>query len=505
MRMESTSASASASASAASSLSLPPPLEPIHPNPTRRPHQFHHDPPHSHVTSHATSNGMSDNGGMHTSGQQQYQSDTGHDNHSDRQEDDALQVNLPVKLWGLDPLYWSSVKLLIADIMTLKTDTASTLPDAWVLGPYRRPIQRVEVVGVIVAVIVRQKNVAYSLDDGSGILHCTHWFRTPAESSPSTSTALNPLPIHPAASSSSLYRRTPRTSQSFISSPFDVLSIGNVVRARGRILTFRERKEMTIETLYVDVDPHAECVHWLEVLRLHRNVYSKPSSVGLEMASNGVTQCRLATNVADWAAAKEEAQSQSGIRFTLHSLMQEEELYQLACKHANYIMHHRRAMSQTVASTSAHLDGTVTPSFAPISSSPSSSMPMADIDTPTSTPQSCMQAALDYLYQLGTIIRLPGDGDPSYELLSLQRHVIPLVFQCVAGSSMSAGVHRSAIQSAVHSKHPNVSQTVINQAIARLEQQSDICAWDSPDTYVCSNPAAAAGIDIENDANQYGT
>ena len=68
--------------------------------------------------------------------------------------------------WGLDPLYWSFVKVFIVQVHQLSLFEGTA--DTHML--YGRPISRVEVVGVVVSVKQHARFVKYYIDDGTGTL-----------------------------------------------------------------------------------------------------------------------------------------------------------------------------------------------------------------------------------------------------------------------------------------------------------------------------------------------
>jgi hypothetical protein len=49
--------------------------------------------------------------------------------------------------WGLDPLYWCFVRVLVAQVHAL--EGVPGLPGAFVFGPSKRPVTRVELVGTV--------------------------------------------------------------------------------------------------------------------------------------------------------------------------------------------------------------------------------------------------------------------------------------------------------------------------------------------------------------------
>ena len=58
----------------------------------------------------------------------------------------------------MDPVFWSSVKLRVGDVLSLPAYPG--LPDSFRLGSH--PITKVELVGVVVAVLQRGAFVSYS-------------------------------------------------------------------------------------------------------------------------------------------------------------------------------------------------------------------------------------------------------------------------------------------------------------------------------------------------------
>ena len=66
----------------------------------------------------------------------------------------ATPVVPPQSEWGLDPLYWSHVRVTIAQVHALLD--VRQLCGAFVFAASRRPVARVEVVGNIVSIKVRE-------------------------------------------------------------------------------------------------------------------------------------------------------------------------------------------------------------------------------------------------------------------------------------------------------------------------------------------------------------
>ena len=77
-----------------------------------------------------------------------------------------------------------------------------------------------------------------SVDDGTGVIHCTCWFNNNSVGS----SALTP-------SHTSFFRQAPRAAGGFASSPFNILAIGNVVRVRGQVKLYLQQRQITAESV----------------------------------------------------------------------------------------------------------------------------------------------------------------------------------------------------------------------------------------------------------------
>jgi len=158
---------------------------------------------------------------------------------------EAYSEEFPIKLWGLDPLYWAYVRLFISQIHQLKPFHG--MPETQSL--FGHPVSRAEILGYVVSVQQRASLVSYTVDDGTGLIQCTRWWTN---------------------------SDTER----------EVLSVGELAWFRGKFQYFREQREISVQSIQVETDPNAEAAHWLEVIQLHHNVYSKPSRIQMEIAQH---------------------------------------------------------------------------------------------------------------------------------------------------------------------------------------------------------------------------
>mgnify|MGYP002803539409 FL=1 len=146
-----------------------------------------------------------------------------------------MENALPVKFWGLDPLYWANVKLFIRDVFKLKNYPGFK----GVYAISNHPIVHVLVVGYIVMVGKREKLTNYLVDDGTGRISCCVW-------------------------------RDQNRETDLVEATF-----GDLVTMMGKISTFREERQITVSNFYIETDPNAETFHWLDVMKL-REIYEKP-------------------------------------------------------------------------------------------------------------------------------------------------------------------------------------------------------------------------------------
>ncbi|CAB4026655.1 CST complex subunit STN1 [Paramuricea clavata] len=158
-----------------------------------------------------------------------------------------MENALPVKSWGLDPLYWTHVKLFVRDVLQLKN--YSGFKGVYAISNH--PIAQVLVVGYIVKVDKREKLTTYGVDDGTGCLSCCMWHNQ---------------------------------NNDLVEATF-----GDLVTVMGKISVFREERQITASSFYIETDPNVEVFHWLEVMKL-REIYEKPFEVSENPETKTVTK-----------------------------------------------------------------------------------------------------------------------------------------------------------------------------------------------------------------------
>lgn len=158
------------------------------------------------------------------------------------------QQRPPPELWGCDPVWSSSVRLLAVHLARLPWAAQGDV--CW-LGNH--PVRSVEIVGIVVELNPRnpreaEERVSLILDDGSGLVECV-WFAN--------------------------------GSAHHCGQTLGALRIGSMLHVLGKISRFRGERQVTVEQLWLETDPMAECAHWLRARELWQTVYSKPFCIPL--------------------------------------------------------------------------------------------------------------------------------------------------------------------------------------------------------------------------------
>ena len=168
----------------------------------------------------------------------------------------------PVEEWGVDPLYLSCRKVFCGLLQNcLYYVERAKLIEMYYFG---RPMNKAELVGIVVDIIRTAKRATVYIDDGTGVMPCIKF-----------------LNIHDPDAG-----------------PFAPdLSIGDLVTVRGKLIYLETNKELDIalhlqvDSLDVLDDPNLEALHWASSLHLHQTSYCKPyiKAPGLTAAIKSVS------------------------------------------------------------------------------------------------------------------------------------------------------------------------------------------------------------------------
>jgi len=144
-------------------------------------------------------------------------------------------MNIPVRLWGLDPFHRCNIKLFIKQIQQLQQ--VENFPGVYNL--FDHPVTRFQVVGVIVSIERKEKFIKFAVDDGTSVIFTCLWFDNRIQADDVTK-----------------------------------YQLGHLVSVTGKLKVFREQKEINVENIVLQSDHNFEAYHWLDVMNCYK-IYQK--------------------------------------------------------------------------------------------------------------------------------------------------------------------------------------------------------------------------------------
>ncbi|KAF5194032.1 Cst complex subunit stn1 [Thalictrum thalictroides] len=155
------------------------------------------------------------------------------------------------------------VKLLASDFLTLtpKLSSYSSSSDPTLFFRKGKQVSRIETLGVVVS---RERKgdryLKFFIDDGTGCISCILW--------------LNHL------NSTYFARRNPSDVRLIADMAQDYatsIQLGVLARVRGCVTCFRGVLQITVDDVFLERDPNAEILHWLDCVKLARKFYDVPT------------------------------------------------------------------------------------------------------------------------------------------------------------------------------------------------------------------------------------
>ncbi|NWS05960.1 STN1 protein, partial [Motacilla alba] len=180
-------------------------------------------------------------------------------------ESEKYEEEMPSLHWGIDPVFSAFARLYIKDITEMRESVQ--VPGIFFYNGH--PIRQVDVVGTVVQTKERDAFYNYGVDDSTGVINCVCW-KNPM-------VAETPLSGHPSTPSSlSVFEQLKKLQETV--SQKTKLEIGDVVRVRGHIRTYRQQREIQASCFYKVDDPvcDIQISRMLELPCLYREVYDKP-------------------------------------------------------------------------------------------------------------------------------------------------------------------------------------------------------------------------------------
>ncbi|XP_042674710.1 CST complex subunit STN1 isoform X1 [Centrocercus urophasianus] len=344
------------------------------------------------------------------------------------------EEEIPSLLWGLDPVFSAFARLYIKDIKEMRE--SKQVPGIFFYNGH--PVRQVDVVGMVVQTKEREAFHSYGVDDSTGVINCICW-KNPMVAERSLSEC-------PSTPSSLKVLEQMKKFQEMVSQKTK-LEIGDVIRVRGYVRTFRQQREIQSSCFYKVDDPvcDVQISRMLELPCLYREVYDKP------FQSPGAGQS-----------------GPEGLDFLIQTLHEKVRDFLLE----NKIQTFYQQELETIHSLVSLADGPKSsPSCQVNSGSESSSKRI----------HSVFKEAIKKLQEKGVVFQKPSTSKDLYyhvtdhdkELLKVTLDVIKE--DCQKPRHAEKGCHFLHVLSCVRqSYNPNLAEVVMQRVLELLESNSDI-------------------------------
>ncbi|XP_013359527.1 PREDICTED: CST complex subunit STN1 isoform X3 [Chinchilla lanigera] len=332
----------------------------------------------------------------------------------------------PSLLWGLDPVFVAFAKLYIRDILAMKE--SRQVPGIFLYNGH--PIKQVDILGTVIG--MRERDAFYSYG-----------------AAPSSARELSVI-----SKLEKLQEAIEQRSR---------IEIGDIIRIRGYIRTYREEREIHATIYYKVDDPmwNIQIARMLELPDLYRRVYDQPFHIP--------------------ALEQEEASSNPGALdvTSLTCLLSEKvKEFLLEKKVQTFYQQELEAVASLLSLASQPVMHGACSSQVSVVCSPEN----VELKNNTSSKaiHSIFKNAIQLLQEKGLVFQKNGGFDNLYyvtrEDKDLHRKIHRIIQEdCQKPSHMEKGCHFRHILACAHlSVHPGLSEAVLQQVLELLEDQSDI-------------------------------
>lgn len=178
-------------------------------------------------------------------------------------ESRQCEEETPSLLWGLDPVFLAFAKLYIRDILDLKE--SHQVPGVYFYNGH--PIKQVDILGTVIGVRERDAFYSYGVDDSTGVINCICWKKLTNTESSSDAPSARELSL------TSQFKKLQETTEQRTK-----VEIGDVIRIRGSVRTYRGEREIHASVYYKVDDPvyNIQIARMLELPSVYRKVYDQP-------------------------------------------------------------------------------------------------------------------------------------------------------------------------------------------------------------------------------------
>ncbi|NWY09805.1 STN1 protein, partial [Aphelocoma coerulescens] len=365
-------------------------------------------------------------------------------------ESKKYEEETPSLHWGIDPVFSAFARLYIKDITEMRE--SKQVPGIFFYNGH--PVRQVDVVGIVVQTKEREAFYNYGVDDSTGVINCVCW-KNPM-------VAETPLSGHPSTPSSLTVFEQMKKLQEIVSQKTK-LEIGDVVRVRGHIRTYRQQREIQASCFYKVDDPvcDVQISRMLELPCLYREVYDKPFKGSGEIQSEKRWDFEQ-----DLGLSGLEGQS-----FSIHMLHEKVQGFLLENKIQTFYQQELETVDSLVslAGISHHLLN----SFLPIQVKSKSNSSSKRI-------HSVFKEAIKMLQEKGVVFQKRSSSKDLYHVTDHDKELFKVTLDvikedCRKPRHAEKGCHFLHVLSCVRqSYNPSLDEAVMHRVLELLESNSDV-------------------------------
>ncbi|NWS36328.1 STN1 protein, partial [Polioptila caerulea] len=346
--------------------------------------------------------------------------------------------------WGIDPVFSAFAKLYIKDIIEMRE--SKQVPGIFFYNGH--PVRQVDVVGIVVQTKERDAFYNCGVDDSTGVINCVCW-KNPMVSE-------TPLSGHPSTPSSLSVLEQMKKLQETIRQKTK-LEIGDVVRVRGHIRTYRQQREIQASCFYKVDDPvcDVQISRMLELPCLYREVYDKPFKGPEEIQRWDLEQ--------DLGLSGLEGQN-----FSIHMLQEKVQGFLLENKIQTFYQQELETVDSLVSLASVHLPS---PSCQEVKSKSNSSSKRI---------HSVFKEAINMLQEKGVVFQKPSSSKDLYYVTDHDKELFKVTLDvikedCRKPRHAEKGCHFLHVLSCVRQSYsPSLAEVVMHRVLELLESNSDV-------------------------------
>ncbi|NXN85358.1 STN1 protein, partial [Bombycilla garrulus] len=369
---------------------------------------------------------------------------------------EKYEEEVPSLHWGIDPVFSAFARLYIKDITEMRE--SKQVPGIFFYNGH--PIRQVDVVGIVVQRKERDAFYNCGVDDSTGVINCVCW-KNPM-------VAETPLSGHPSTPSSlSVFEQMKKLQETV--SQKTKLEIGDVVRVRGHIRTYRQQREIQASCFYKVDDPvcDVQISRMLELPCLYREVYDKPFKGSEEI------QRPLSSSEKRWDLERDLGLSgPEDENFSIRMLHEKVQGFLLENKIQTFYQQELETVDSLV-SLAAEISHHLLHSFLPIQVKSKSNSSSKRI-------HSVFKEAIKMLQEKGVVFQKPGSSKDLYYVTDHDKELFKVTLDvikedCRKPRHAEKGCHFLHVLSCVRqSYNPSLAEVVMHRVLELLESNSDV-------------------------------